>query len=299
MPPSCCLVSPAVCPIASRRPLIDIVLPSRPLVAPPSRPLVVQACCHIAFPRPLVAPAGCCIASRCAALLLSCRLAVPPLVVSSRQLVVASSSLVVLSLHRPLVLSSCWLVVVLPLLAPPYGCRITSHCHLIAPPYRFIFALSHCLSPSSRCATLSSSHRTSLLSHRLSSSSSCTPRRPLVLSSCRLVVVLSLDAPPSRRLVVLLCRLLLSRHASWLLHQHLSSSSRCTTTSVKHHKYYSILPAGALCELPRLLGGGLGSQPSYGILYIVGLKSLIFLGLGMTDRKWLTNNRNRESSTSM
>ena len=39
------------------------------------------------------------------------RLVVPPLVVSSRQKIVAPSSLVVLSLHHPLVLSWCWLVV--------------------------------------------------------------------------------------------------------------------------------------------------------------------------------------------
>ena len=74
------------------------------------------ACCHIASPHPLivppthplVVPAGCCVASRCSALSLSCCLVVPPLAVSSRQLVVASSSLVVLSLHHPL---SCPLIV--------------------------------------------------------------------------------------------------------------------------------------------------------------------------------------------
>ncbi len=82
-------------------------------LASKSRPR--PACCHIASPRPLVAPpthplvapAGCCVASRRAALSSYRRLVVPPLVVSSHQLVVASSSLVVLSLHRPLVLSSC------------------------------------------------------------------------------------------------------------------------------------------------------------------------------------------------
>ena len=61
--------------------------------APPSRPLIV--------------PAGCCVASQCAALLLSCRLVVPPLVVSSCQLVVTPSSLVVLLKHRPLVCVAC------------------------------------------------------------------------------------------------------------------------------------------------------------------------------------------------
>ena len=69
--------------------------------------------------RPLVAPAGCCVASQCATLLSSRCLTVPPLVVLLRQLVVALSSLVVLLLHRPLILSSCLLVVALPVLAPP------------------------------------------------------------------------------------------------------------------------------------------------------------------------------------
>jgi len=51
----------------------------------------------------------------------------PPLVVSSRQLVVVLSSLVVLSLHRPLVLSSCWRVVALHVLAPPSRPLIVVH----------------------------------------------------------------------------------------------------------------------------------------------------------------------------
>jgi hypothetical protein len=54
----------------------------------------------------LIAPAGCCVASRRAVLSLSRRFVAPPLVVSLRQLVVAPSSLVILSLHHPLVLSS-------------------------------------------------------------------------------------------------------------------------------------------------------------------------------------------------
>jgi hypothetical protein len=89
------------CQLVVASPLLVLLL--RP--APPSRPLVM--------------PAGCCVASQRAALSPSPRLVVPPLVVSSRQLVVAPSSLVVLSLHHPLVLSSCWLVVALPVLAPP------------------------------------------------------------------------------------------------------------------------------------------------------------------------------------
>jgi len=66
------------------------------------RPLVISLSCR-ATSRCLVAPAGC----------------------------VASSSLVVLSLHRPLVLSSCWLVVVLPVLAPPSHPLVVVHrrCH--------------------------------------------------------------------------------------------------------------------------------------------------------------------------
>ena len=154
-PPWCRLVVPAGCRIASCRPLIvppsrcplnvlslrcPLVILSRQLVIAlpltvlslrqplviPSRQLVIVASPFLVLSlrptppsRPLAAPAGCCVASRRAALLSSHRLVVPPLVVSSRQLVVAPSSLVVLSLHRPLVLSSCWLVVALSVLAPP------------------------------------------------------------------------------------------------------------------------------------------------------------------------------------
>jgi hypothetical protein len=74
-----------------------------------------------------------------------------------------------------------------------------------------------------------------LLSHRLSSSSRCAlPRRPLVLSSRRLVVASPLDVPPSRRIIVSLCHLSLSRRASWLSCHHLLSSSRCTALSSSH-----------------------------------------------------------------
>ena len=79
----------------------------RPLVAQPSHQLVAPACCHIASPRPLVATRDALSSSRRAGWLLRClstrhplvvssshRLAVPPLIVSSRQLVVAPSSLV-------------------------------------------------------------------------------------------------------------------------------------------------------------------------------------------------------------
>ncbi len=82
-------------------------------------PLFVLSLCPVPPSHPLIAPAGCCASSRCATLSSSRRHVVPPLVVLLRQLVVAPSSLIVLSLHRPLVLSSCWLLVALPVLAPP------------------------------------------------------------------------------------------------------------------------------------------------------------------------------------
>ena len=73
-----------------------IALSHRPLVAPPTRPLVAPAGCFVrrlSTRRPLFV-----LSSRRAA---SC-------FVSLRQLVVASSSsLIVLTLHHPLVLSSC------------------------------------------------------------------------------------------------------------------------------------------------------------------------------------------------
>ena len=106
--PSYCLAVPAGCRIASHR----------PLVVPPSHQLVVPACCRIASPCPLVTPRTALLSSHCTGWLLcclsmrprlvissSCYLVVPPLVLSLRQLVVAPSSLVILSLHRPLILS--------------------------------------------------------------------------------------------------------------------------------------------------------------------------------------------------
>jgi hypothetical protein len=113
--------------------------------------------------------------------------------------------------------------------------------HLSSPSHCAALSLScfaswllHCLSPpSSCCATLSSTSLASLMSHCLSSSSRCAPCHPLVISSRRLVVALPLDAPPSCRLVVLSCRLSLSRCASWLLRYYLSSSSCCTACNCK------------------------------------------------------------------
>ena len=166
-PPWCCFVMPAGCRTASwlvvpslRRPLVVLLrqlVVASPLVVLSLRcplvvlrrqlvvalPLIVLSLCHplvnlllqrvVASPlivlllrpappsHPLVAPAGCCVASRRAALSSSRRLVVPPLVVSSCQLAVVccAISLAILSLHRPLVLSSCWMVVVLPVHAPP------------------------------------------------------------------------------------------------------------------------------------------------------------------------------------
>ena len=89
---------------------------------------------------------------------------------------------------------------------------LSSHCAALSSSCRASW-LSHSLLPSSHCATLLSTHCTctSLLSHRLSLSSRYAPRRPLVLSSRQLVVVSPLDAPPSRRLVVLSSRRAVSR----------------------------------------------------------------------------------------
>ena len=147
VPPSHQLVAPACCCITSPRPFValpsrHLVAPAgcriasrRPLVAPPSRQLVAPACCCIASPCPLIVLRTALLSSRCAGWLLrcratlssSCRLVVPPLVVSSLQLVVAPSSLVVLSLHRPLVLSLCWLVVALSVLALPSHPLVVVH----------------------------------------------------------------------------------------------------------------------------------------------------------------------------
>ena len=102
-----------------------LVNSSRQLVV--ASPLLVLSLRPAPPSHPLIAPAGCCVTSRRAALSSSHRLAVPPLVVSSHQLVVAPSSLVVISLHRPLVLSSCWLAVALPVLAPPSHPLVVVH----------------------------------------------------------------------------------------------------------------------------------------------------------------------------
>jgi len=73
-PPSCHLVVPAGCCIASCRLVARAgcrIASHHPLVVSASLPLIVPVCCHIASPRPLVVPptrplvtpTGCCIAS--------------------------------------------------------------------------------------------------------------------------------------------------------------------------------------------------------------------------------------------
>jgi hypothetical protein len=102
-----------------RHPLVNS---SRQLVV--ASPLLVLLLRPAPPSRPLVAPGDCCVASRRADL---SSLVVSPLVVSLRQLVVALSYLVVLSLYCPLILSSYWLVVALPVLAPPSRPLVAVH----------------------------------------------------------------------------------------------------------------------------------------------------------------------------
>ena len=140
-PLAICLVVPAGCHIDS----------CHPLIALPSCPLAVPAGCHIASPHrlvvppthPVVAPAGCCITSRGATLSLSHCLVMPPLVVALRPLVVSSLSLVIFLLHRSLVLSSCWLVVVSPLLVPRSHPLIVVHCQCHPTPSNAAAATRH------------------------------------------------------------------------------------------------------------------------------------------------------------
>jgi len=128
--------------LSSRCPLV--VLSHQLVVALPlavlsmHHPLVYSsACYYIASPRTLLAPRSA-LSFSCHVGWLLCRLSmcrplvVPPLVVSLCQLVVAPSSLVILLCHRPLILSSCcWLVVALPVFAPPSRPLVVVHhpCH--------------------------------------------------------------------------------------------------------------------------------------------------------------------------
>jgi len=155
-----------------------------------------------------------CVASRCAALSSPCRASW-----LSHSLLSSFHCAALLSTPRAILLLNCL--------------SSSSHCAALSSSCRASWLL-HCLSPSSHCATLSSTLRASLLLHHLSSSSRCAPRRPFVLSSRRLVVASPLVAPPSRHLIVSLCRLSLSHRASWLSHHYLLSSSRCTALLSSH-----------------------------------------------------------------
>ena len=171
----------------------------------------MTACFHITSPhplvasptRPLIAPAGYCVTSQHAALSLSCRLVVLPLVVLSCQLVVASSSLVVLSFAPPscshIVLAGCCI----PLLVPLSGCRIASHRPLIVPPSRCLVKSAGCRISSCCSLVAPPSCQLIVLYHCLSLSSRCAPRYPLFLSLRRMAVASPLNAPPSRHLFVL------------------------------------------------------------------------------------------------
>jgi len=108
--------------LSLRHPLVNS---SHQLVVASS--LLILSLCPASPSHPLVAPTGCCVTSRRSALSSSRGLIVAPLVVLSRQLVVAPSSLVVFSLHCPFVLSLCWLIVALPVLAPPSRPLVVVH----------------------------------------------------------------------------------------------------------------------------------------------------------------------------
>ncbi len=141
--PTCPLIAPASCCIASRHPLVALPLSSSHRASWLSHRLSLSSCCA-------ALQSSCCTSwflhrlsssSCCAALSSSHRagwllrrlllrrplilLLRRPLILSGRQLIVVSP-LVVLLLHCPLVLSSCQLVVALPLLASP-------SCPFIAP----------------------------------------------------------------------------------------------------------------------------------------------------------------------
>jgi hypothetical protein len=227
--PSRQLVVPACCYIASPCPLIALpshrlVMPAgcciascRHLVAPPSCQLIAPACCRNASPRSLVSPRAALLSSLRAGWLLHCllthhplvvlpsrHLIVPPLVVLLRQLVVAPSSLVVLSLHRPLVISSCWLVVALHVLAPP-------SCPLVIVHRR--------------------RHRTPLNAAAISNKSATAAiERRCCIASCRPLIV-----PPSRQLVMPACCYIASPHPLIVLpSRRLVMPAGCCIASCRH-----------------------------------------------------------------
>ena len=205
-----------------------------PLVAPPSCRLVVPAGCRIASCCPLIAPPSFCRLSRCLSthrplvILSSCCAASHCLVAPAGYHIIISCRPPVAPPSRPLiVLAGC--CVASPCAALWLLHRLSSSSHFAALLLSCCASwLWHCLSSPFHRTTLSSTRRASLLSHCLSSSSCDAWRHSLVLSSRQLVVALPLDAPPSRCLVVSLCHLLLSRCISWLSSHHLLSSSCCT-----------------------------------------------------------------------
>ena len=137
---------------------------------------------------------------------LCCLMSRHPLVISSCQLVI-TLPLVIPSLHPPLVILLCQLVVTSPLAV------LSLHRPLVVLLRQLVVALP--------LAILS-------LYHSLINSSRqprCAPRLPLILSLRRLVVASPLDALLSRPLVVLSSHLSLSRQASLLLRHHLLLSS--------------------------------------------------------------------------
>ena len=148
----------------------------------------------------------------------------PAVALPSRPLVtlpsrLLTSPLIVLSLHRPLILSLRMLVVVaLPLGVPP-------SCPLVILSLRRPLAVSSRRSSSSHCTALLSSNRAGWLLCRLSS------RRRLVFLSCRTLVFLSSShcaaLLSSHHTVWLLCRLLSHRHLVLLSSSHSQRHSRC------------------------------------------------------------------------
>ena len=113
--PSCRLVHPAGCHIAS----------CHPLVAPPSCQLVASACCRIASPRPLVAPRATLSSSRRTGWLLRRLL-------SARHVASCAGCRVIMSCHS-LVAPHCRPLIVLA------GCCVACPCAALS---------SSCLSPS-------------------------------------------------------------------------------------------------------------------------------------------------------
>jgi hypothetical protein len=114
--------------LSLRHPLVNL---SRQLVV--ASPLLILLLCPVPPFPPLVMTAGCCVASQHVTLSLSRRLAVSLSRRASSRCLVAPAGCRAIISCRPLVaapslvLSSCWLVVVLPVLAPPFRPLIIVH----------------------------------------------------------------------------------------------------------------------------------------------------------------------------